>query len=104
MLGRELYSLALEFYMFTAEKPLDRLAHVRHLILTHQNTREDLEKKIEGGKKTIEKWKTEVDEILYAENTTNSNKEENRKRAEELMDNILEKLNTLPPDEKKKNS
>lgn len=85
VLGRELYSLALEFYIFAAEDPIDRLVHVRHLIMTHKETRDELDQKI------VEGWENKIknDGILTGKNITHWQKQ---RMAEELIGEILGKL------------
>jgi hypothetical protein len=87
-LGRELYTLALEFYMFMSEQAVDRVVHVCHLIITHKKTREELEEII--GKEIVEEWKEELQKVLKNRTKIKVNKE-----AEDLLKKILNEIEQL---------
>jgi hypothetical protein len=88
-LGRELYSLALEFHMVSAENPLDRLVHIRHLFRTHDNIR-GIIKRIIKEKKSFPEWKTHRDFWKNWKSRINDIlKEKNQEEAEKSMGQAL---------------
>uniref|UniRef100_UPI00405612B4 hypothetical protein n=1 Tax=Candidatus Electronema sp. TaxID=2698783 RepID=UPI00405612B4 len=119
-IGREMHSIALEFYMFESENPFDRLVHVYFLIKDtdsiFNNEAKKLIEKMDKSRGMIDdERKIEIESMKSVDKLINRIKTENNlplknyllaySKKDDLIENILNRITCVhnPPNECKKN-